>query len=154
MQEKQHFEDFVVGSRVNLGQTTITTDAIIEFASEFDPQPFHLDEEAAKRSMLGGLAASGWHMASLMMRMIVDGILLRSASLGAPSVSDLNWIKPVYPGTILSFQGTILEKRASKSRPEMGFVTWYFEGISQKGEKHIEFTAPIMFKRRALEEPQ
>lgn len=145
---KKHFEDFTVGETVFLGEKEITRDEIIAFASEFDPQPFHLDDEAGRKSMLGGLAASGWHMCSVMMRLIVDGLLSRSASLGAPGVEDLNWLKPVYPGTVLSLKGTVLARKASTSRPEIGFVTWHFEAFSGAGEKLLEFTTPLMVRRR------
>src|SRR5690606_33005107 len=90
-----YWEDFTVGRRFELGSHEVTREEVIEFAQRYDPQPFHIDEEAAGRSVFGGLIASGWHTASMVMRMMCDGYLLRSASLGSPGVDNLRWVKPV-----------------------------------------------------------
>ena len=102
-----HFEDFRTGQIYSLGEHRITADEIIEFASEFDPQPQHLDPEAAKASILGALAASGWHLCALCMRMIVDGLFSRCASMGAPGVEEVQWRKPVYAGDVVQLEAEV-----------------------------------------------
>src|SRR5947209_17683503 len=118
----RYFEDFHSGDVLPIEERTISKDEIIAYASVYDAQPFHIDEEAAKNLMLGGLAASGWHTACVIMRMNYDSWLKSTASLGAPGIDELRWIKPVRPGDRLSGRLEILEPRTSKSRPGMGFV--------------------------------
>jgi acyl dehydratase len=117
-----HFEDLKPGAVDEYGAYEITRDAIIRFARQFDPQPFHLDEAAAKHTMLGGLSASGWHTASAAMRIAFDAYIHDSSSMGAPGVEELKWLKPVRPGDVLRARRRILGARASSSRPEMGLV--------------------------------
>ena len=100
----------------------MTREEIVAFAAEFDPQPMHLDEAAASATMLGGLGASGWHTCCLLMRMIADGFILNSSSMGGPGVEEVRWLKPLRPGTRIRVRATVLETRASNSRPEMGLV--------------------------------
>src|SRR6187551_2487054 len=128
-----HFEDFRGGQIFRLGRTTLTAEEIIEFASEFDPQPQHIDPEAAKRSMLGGLAASGWHLGALAMRMMVDGLFIRAAAMGAPGVDEIQWRKPVLVGDRVRMEGEVLDTRLS-SRPDRGFVRFRFS-MSRDEEK-------------------
>ena len=128
------FEDFTPGETTCFGHQPVTRQAILEFAREFDPQPFHLDEAAASKSLLGGLSASGWHTAGLLMRMIATGFLNQAASQGAPGIRSVKWLKPVRPGDILSARRTLLGKRVSKSRPELGLLDWRFEVLNQHGE--------------------
>src|SRR5438067_701778 len=111
----RYFEDFQVGQVIELGSRQITEPEIITFASEYDPQPFHLDHEKGKASLFGGLAASGWHTGALMMRMLVDTVLNNAISMGSPGVDELRWYKPVFPGDTLRARMTILESRASNS---------------------------------------
>ena len=111
--ELLHFEDFAVGESRDFGRYVVTAKEIKDFAQEFDPQPFHLDEEAGKKSILGGLCASGWHTGAILMRMMVDGYLGRSASLGSPGLDELKWLKPVYPDETLTARFTVLAKRRS-----------------------------------------
>lgn len=120
-----YFEDLPQGTVLEFGERLITREEIIAFASEFDPQPHHLDEEAAKRSMLSGLSASGWHTCALMMRMLCDGLVYRAASLGSPGIEEVRWMKPVRPGDVLRMRGEVTSARRSKSKP-MGIVdiTW------------------------------
>ena len=146
-----YFEDFVPGAVITHGPLTITRQEIIAFAAEFDPQPMHLDEEAAKKTMLGGLSASGWHTCSIMMRLIYDGLLVNAASMGAPSVDELKWLKPVRPGDSLSLRLTVLDKRAPKSRPDLGFVFVRCELVNQHGEAVLEANYPGMFAKRNRE---
>jgi acyl dehydratase len=119
---KRTFEDFAPGMVIETGPRLVTREEIVAFAAEFDPQPMHLDEDAARASILGGLAASGWHTCCLMMRMACDGFVLDSSSMGAPGVDEVKWLKPLRPGTSITLLTTVLEARTSKSRPEMGFV--------------------------------
>jgi acyl dehydratase len=144
-----HFEDFEVGQVIDLGTYAVTAAEIREFASEFDPQPFHLDEAAGAASLLGGLAASGWHVCSMMMRMIADGWLNKSASMGSNGVSEVKWLKPVLAGETLSARVTILSKRISSKRPEMGIFECLFELFNSAGEKKTEMTAVVFMRVKA-----
>jgi len=130
----RHFEDLAVGEVIALGQTIVTKVMIIEFAREFDPFPFHLDEEAARKSLLGGLASSGWQTAALSLRMLVDAFLGKVASMGGLGFSDLKWKKPVMKGDTISGTATISSLRRSRSHPERGIVTLDFDIRNQKGE--------------------
>jgi acyl dehydratase len=140
MMELLHFEDFPVGEVVEFGNYLVTAEEIVEFAREFDPQPFHVDEEAAKASLLGGLSASGWHVCAIIMRMMVDGYYGRTASMGSTGIDDMKWIKPVRPGDRLSCRRTTLEARISAKRPEMGIVKLRYEIFDAVAEKKAEMT--------------
>lgn len=118
----RHYEDFAPGDVFDLGRRTVGRDDILRFAEEFDPLPFHLDEAAAAASLLGGLSASGWHTASVMMRLYVDGLLAETASMGGAGVERLDWKRPVRPGDVLAGTAAVLEKRVSQSRPSMGII--------------------------------
>jgi len=142
------YEDFEVGSVRSYGPHLVTREEIIEFAAEFDPQPMHLDEEAANKSMLKGLSASGWHSCAIMMRVIYDGFLRESSSLGAPGVDEVRWIKPVRPGDQLTIKLTCLEKRDSKSRPQVGLVRHDLEMINAKGETVMTSSYSGFFGKR------
>ena len=117
------FEDLTPGRVFDLGTVVIERDEMVAFARRFDPQPFHLDEAAARESIFGGLAASGWYTAGLWMRAYVDGVLARSSALGSPGGDEIYWPAPVFAGDRLHATMEILEARRSKSRPEMGLVT-------------------------------
>ncbi len=149
MPELLHFEDFAVGQVIDLGTYAVTAAEIIEFASEFDPQPFHLDEAAGKASLLGGLAASGWHVCAMMMRMIADAWLNKSASMGSNGVSEVKWLKPVHAGETLSGRVSIVSKRISTKRPEMGIFECLFELSNGAGEKKTEMTAVVFMRVKA-----
>ena len=127
------FEDFAPGSVRRFGSYRVTREEIVSFAREFDPQPFHLDAEAASGSLLGGLAASGWHTFSMMMRLYCDEWANRSMSMGSPGIEEARWLAPVRPGDLLSVRMEIVDARASKSRPEMGLLTIYSEVLDQAG---------------------
>jgi acyl dehydratase len=148
MMELLHFEDFPVGEVVEFGDYLVTAEEIVEFAREFDPQPFHVDEEAAKASLLGGLSASGWHVCAIIMRMMVDGYYGRTASMGSTGIDDMQWIKPVRPGDRLSCRRTTLEARISAKRPEMGIVTLRYEIFDAVAEKKAEMTGINLIKVR------
>ena len=143
------FEDFPVGHFGTFGPRHVTRDEIIAFASEFDPQPMHLDEEAAKRTMLRGLSGSGWHLCSIMMRMMFDGYIGRAASLGSPGVDEVRWLSPLRPGDDLMLDVDVTASRVSRSRPEIGIVTFMMRVRNASGQLLLEATAPIIVARRA-----
>jgi len=145
---KTCFEDFFVGQVRVHGPYKVSREEILTFAAEFDPQPMHLDEEAANQSMLRGLSASGWHTSSIMMRMIYDGVLHDSSSCGGPGVEEMRWIKPVRPDDELTIRLTCLEARESNSLPDIGIVRHKLEMTNQNGETVLESTYPGMFRKR------
>jgi acyl dehydratase len=140
--DKRHYEDLALGEVIDLGRTAVSKEMIIAFASEFDPFPFHLDEAAAKASLLGGLAASGWQTAALSLRMLTDSFLNTIASMGGLGFSDLKWRKPVMVGDTIGGTVTIAALRRSKHHPERGIVTLEFDIRNQKAE-------PVMSMRLA-----
>ncbi|MBS3650879.1 MaoC family dehydratase [Pseudaminobacter sp. 19-2017] len=142
------YEDFEEGSSIDLGTKLVTAEEIVEFASEFDAQPMHLDEQAGKESILGGLSASGWHTCCIVMRMICDAFLLDSTSQGAPGVDHGKWRKPVLAGDTLTGRTTVVAKRPSQSRPMIGLVLCRHELFNQRGETVLEFQNSMMFLRR------
>lgn len=146
---KLHFEDFPVGRVFELGPKSVNATEIIEFASEFDPQPMHLSEEAGKASILGGLSASGWHTSCMMMRMLIDAYLLASASEGAPGIDTMEWKKPVLAGDTLAGHSTVTAARILRSRPAIGIVTFRHELHNQRGETVLVSENSIMFRRSA-----
>ncbi|MFG1343621.1 MaoC family dehydratase [Xanthobacter autotrophicus DSM 431] len=141
-------EDFIIGEVKTFGSHTVTEEEILAFAREFDPQPMHLDAAAGKASLLGGLAASGWHSCAIMMRLICDGFLLRSASMGSPGVTENKWLAPVFPGDTLTLRRTVLESRTSRSKPEMGLVTFRLELVKPDKTVALEQVAVVMIGRR------
>ena len=145
---KLHFEDFTPGRVFEHGPRRVTRDEIVGFAAEFDPQPFHLDEDAARATVLGGLAASGWHSCSLLMRMSAESFVLNSSSMGAPGVDEVRWLMPIRPGDDLTLRSTVVETRVSKSRPDMGFVRFMFELFNASGEKVMTLATSLMMGRR------
>jgi acyl dehydratase len=145
---KLYFEDFAVGQVAEYGDKLVTPEEIKEFASEFDPQPMHLDEEAAKHTLVGGLCASGWHSCCMMMRIVADGYLLNSSSMGAPGVEEIRWLAPIRPGDRLRVRTTILETREPKSRPDFGFVRTKFEVLTATGACAMYSITNLMFGRR------
>ena len=145
---KFYFEDFSVGWTAEYGPRRVTREEIIGFAAQFDPQPMHLDEEAAANSMLRGLSGSGWHLCSLMMRMMADGFITRAASLGSPGVDEVRWLRPLRAGESVRVRATVLETRASRSRPQLGFVKFLFELLDSSGTVLMTLTVSPMFGRR------
>jgi acyl dehydratase len=131
-----------------LGEKRVDKDDIISFAKQFDPQPFHVDEAAAKVSMYGGLIASGWHTCAMVMRMMCDAYMLQSASVGSPGIDNLKWLKPVRPGDTIRAQRSTLEVRASASRPELGLVKTRWEVFNQDAQRVMTMEGYGMFRRR------
>ena len=117
---KIYFEDLKVGNSYNLGPIFVSKKDIIEFAHKFDPQPFHIDEEKAKESLFGGICASGWHTCALYMKMLCDSFIKNLASLGSPGMNEIRWIKPLFPDQKITGKVTILSKKPSQSRPNIG----------------------------------
>ncbi|MGH8679438.1 MAG: MaoC family dehydratase [Burkholderiales bacterium] len=148
---KYYWEDFKLGERVQLGSKQVTAEEIIEFASKYDPQPFHVDPVAAKASIFGGLIASGWHTCSMVMRMTCDSYMLQAASLGSPGVDHVKWLMPVRPGDRISAFRTTLETRVSTSRPELGIVKSLWEVFNQDGALVMTMEGYGMFGRRSPE---
>jgi acyl dehydratase len=142
------FEDFPPGEVVRYGDVEVSAIQIKEFAEQFDPQPFHLDEVAARDTQAGGLIASGWHTAAMLMRMNCDHFLNRSTSQGGPGIAEVNWLRPVRPGDRLSVRRTTLDARPSASRPEIGIVDFSFEVLNHLGEIAMTQKNVILFKRR------
>jgi acyl dehydratase len=145
---KLHWEDFQPGAVAIYGPRLVTREEIVAFAAEFDPQPMHLDEAAASATLLGGLGASGWHGCCLLMRMIADGFLLDSSSMGGPGVDEVRWLKPLRPGTRIRIRSTVLDARASNSRPELGLVKFMFEMLDDADATLTTLSTTLMFGRR------
>lgn len=145
---RHYFEDFQPGDTFDLGERTVAEAEIVGFARANDPQPFHLDAEAAKDSIYGGLIASGWHTASIFMRLLVDGLLAESPSQGSPGVDELRWRRPVRPGDTLRGRLTVLDVTPSRSRPTLGVVRSQGELFNQAGEVVLELRAVNFFERR------
>ena len=149
MSFKYYWEDFYAGQVLEIEGYSLSEDDIIEFAKKYDPQPFHTDSEKAKQTYFGGLIASGWQTASLCMRMICDLYLLDAASLGSPGIDELRWVKPVRPGDTLRLKATVLETRASASRPDMGTMRARSEVYNQHSELVMHMSGVGMFRRRS-----
>ena len=143
-----YFEDFREGQVFELGEKTLTKQEIVAFAREYDPQPFHVDEEAAKQSAFGGLIASGWHTAAVFMRLYVDALLHRAASMGSPGVEELRWHRPVRPGDALSARLTVLDASPSANNPRRGTVYFVSEVRNGRGETVMTIKARGLFARR------
>ena len=147
------FEDIAQAPALEYGAWEVTSDQIVAFARDFDPQPFHLDAAAGRASLLGGLAASGWHSASILMRLTCDGWLNEAASLGGPGIEALNWLQPVRPGDVLRARREVLDARPLRSRPGVGVVRFDFALINQRGETAMTQRGPILFARRGAAPP-
>jgi acyl dehydratase len=142
------FEDFRVGQVLEIGQRTVTADEIIAFARQFDPQPFHLSEEAGRRSIYGSLIASGWHTVAIVMRMSCDAYLLESRSMGSPGVDELRWLKPVRAGDTIRAEFETLEVRPSKTKPDRGIVVSAWRVFNQHDEIVMTMRGMGLFLRR------
>ncbi|CAN7259418.1 phenylacetic acid degradation protein paaN [compost metagenome] len=143
-----YFEDFEVGSRRELGSYLVTEEEILAFARQYDPQPFHIDKEAAARSIYGGLISSGWMTCSIMMRLLVLSSTGKSASMGSPGVDEIRWLKPVYAGDTLSVVLNVLDTRPSQSKPDRGVVHTQWEATNQRGELVCTVKGMGMYGRR------
>lgn len=142
------FEDFAPGSTRVLGPVSVSKDDIVAFAREYDPQPFHVDEVAAKDSFIGTLIGSGWHTCCINMRLVADELLQGSTAMGAPGIEEVKWLKPVRPGDTLRSRAIVLDARPSKSRPSIGLVHFRYEVLNQHDEIVMTQVNWIMFRRR------
>lgn len=146
--DQRYFEDYVPGSVHDLGTVVVSEAEIVEFARRYDPQDFHTDPERARQSIYGGLIASGWHTAALMMRLLVDEFLSPVASLGSPGIDELRWLQPVRPGDRLAVRVRILEARRSQSKPDRGIVRSVIELHNQDGTLVMTMKAINLFLAR------
>ncbi len=143
------WEDFPPGRVIDCGSTTVSREAMLDFARQFDPQPFHVDEEAARQSLFGGLVASGWHTCAMAMRLMCDAYLLRTTSQGSPGIDELRWLKPVRPGDVLRLRMTVLDARPMRSKPDLGLVQSHWELFNQDDAVVLSMKGWAMFRRRA-----
>jgi len=148
---ERYFEDYVPGHVHELGTITVTEAEIIDFAKQFDPQYFHVDPEKAKASRFGGIIASGWHTASMVMRLYVDRYLSHVAGMASPGVDEIRWPNPVRPGDTLSIRVTVLEARPSRTKPDRGIVRGRVEAFNQRGEPVMSMVGLSIFGRRPQE---
>jgi acyl dehydratase len=148
MTDRYHWEDFPAGLVRDFGGMPVTREAVVEFARQFDPQPFHLDEGAAGEGLFGSLCASGWHTCAMAMRMMCDAYLLDSASLGSPGLDTLRWLKPVFPGDTLRVRMEVLQARPMVSKPGVGLVRTRWEVRNQHDEPVLTMEGWNMFRRR------
>ena len=144
----RYWDDYEVGARYDLGSTSFTADEIVDFARQFDPQSFHVDSAAARQSMFGGLIASGWHVASKLMRLFVDNYVDHRTALGSPGLDEIRWLKPVRPGDTLTAVDECAAKVPSRSRPEMGVIHEHWRATNQKGEVVMTLKGINMVRRR------
>lgn len=144
-----HFEDLQVGSRQEFGRYEVTREEVVEYASKYDPQPFHLSDEAAAQTYFGRLSASGWHTCAMTMRMLVENMsVVEQAGLGSPGIDNLRWVKPVYPGDVLRCETEIIEKRRSKSKPDMGLFKSRCRTFNQDDEIVLEMVSNGLIRVR------
>ena len=145
-----YFEDLEEGSTASFGRYEVTREEVIEFASKYDPQPFHLSDEAAAQIHFGRISASGWHTCAMVMRMMVDNITERKqAGLGSPGLDELRWLRPVYPGDTLRVETTLIDKTASRSRPEMGSFRSEVKVFNQNDELVATMKSIGLIRRRS-----
>ncbi len=145
----QYLEDLVVGAKQSFGSYQVTREEVLAFARAYDPQPFHLSDEAAAQTHFGRLAASGWHTCAMTMAMIVENIKAHEqAGLGSPGVDELRWLKPVYPGDTLRCETEIVEATPSRSKPEIGSFRSRVTTFNQHDEPVLRFTSIVLIRRR------
>lgn len=145
---KLHLDDLAPGQVYALGHRRLGEEKIVAFARDWDPQAFHLDQEAAGSSIYGGLIASGWHTVCVFMRLFADGLLLRAEAMGSPGVDELRWLRPVRPGDTLDARLEVLEVRPSRSRPDRGAARLRCVMTNQDGDDVLTMLATLMFRRR------
>jgi acyl dehydratase len=147
-----YFEDLIVGAETEFGTYRVTREEVLEFARKYDPQPFHLSDEAAAKTHFGRLAASGWHTAAMTMAVIARRVVdQEQAGLGSPGIDELRWKKPVFPGDTLHVRGKILEKTPSRSRRDMGSFRTETTVTNQDGEVVMTFISIVLIRRRPVE---
>ena len=144
-----YWEDLEIGSETEFGTYQVTREEVLEFAHKYDPQPFHISDQAAAKTHFGRIAASGWHTAAMTMRVIVDALSREpQAGLGSPGVDELRWLKPVYPGDTLTMRGRIVDKTPSRSKAELGTIRTQTTVTNQDGIDVMRFTSIVLMRRR------
>ena len=143
-----YWEDFEIGERAELGRHTFTEEEIVEFGRRYDPQPFHVDVESAQHGPFGGLIASGWQTCAVGMRLMVEGYIRQTVSLGSPGIDNIRWLKPVRPGDTVAYRRIVLESRASTTRKGVGLVKHRWEAVNQRGELVLTMEGWGMFGRK------
>ena len=144
-----YFEDLVMGQETQFGHYDVTREEVIEFAGKYDPQPFHLSDEAAAKTHFGRLAASGWHTAAMTMAVIIRyNVEHQQAGLGSPGIDELRWLRPVYPGDRLTVKGLLLDKTPSRSKPDLGSFRAQTTVTNQDGVDVMRFTSIVLIKRQ------
>jgi acyl dehydratase len=144
-----YFEDLEVGAETLFGSYEVTREEVIEFARKYDPQPFHLSDEAAAKTHFGRIAASGWHTTAMTMAVIARYVVAdEQAGLGSPGIDELRWLKPVYPGDTLTVRGKIIDKTPSRSKPEIGSFRTQTTVTNQDGIDVMRFTSIVLMRRR------
>ena len=144
-----YFEDLETGAETEFGTYEVTREEVLEFAKKYDPQPFHLSDEAAAKTHFGRIAASGWHTAAMTMAVIARHVVKHEqAGLGSPGIDDLRWKKPVYPGDTLTVRGEVLEKTPSRSKPEIGSFRTRTTVTNQDGDTVMTFVSIVLIRRR------
>ncbi|MDK6078067.1 MaoC family dehydratase [Massilia varians] len=149
MARQWYFEDFYPGQEIDLGERSVSEEEIVAFAREFDPQPFHVDRDAARASIYGGVIASGWHTCSLMMRMVVDGLMASSSSMGSPGLDGVRWLRPLRAGDTIRVRYLTTQVKASNSKPDRGVVWSKWTATNQHGEEICTIEGMGMFRRRS-----
>lgn len=149
--DRQHYEDIEVGRTITFGHKVVSRDEIVAYARAFDPQPLHLDEEAAKSTLIGRLCASGWHSCAMLMRMFAEDVLNHAHALGSPGLDEVKFLKPVFPGDVLTGRYTCLEKRVLKSRPHVGLCKVLLELVNQNGETALSWSTNQLYGVRRLQ---
>jgi acyl dehydratase len=144
----KYWEDFAIGERAELGSHTFTEEEIVAFGRQYDPQPFHVDAEKAHASAFGGLIASGWQTCAIGMRLMVEGYIRQTVSLGSPGIDNIRWLKPVRPGDTIAYRRVVLESRASTTRKGVGLVKHRWEAMNQRGELVLTMEGWGMFGRK------
>lgn len=149
-----YFEDLEIGRKASFGHYEVTREEVVEFARKYDPQPFHLDDEAAAKTHFGRLSASGWHTCAMMMSMLVENMKThRQAGLGSPGMDNLRWTRPVYPGDTLRVESEVISKRRSASRPEMGLFKSTVKVFNQNDQTVLEMTSNGLIQVRNPDAP-
>jgi acyl dehydratase len=144
-----YFEDLVIGEETEFGSYDVTREEVLEFARKYDPQPFHLSDEAAAKTHFGRIAASGWHTTAMTMAVIARAVVAEEqAGLGSPGIDELRWLKPVYPGDRITVRGSIIDKTPSRSKPDIGSFRTQTTVANQHGVDVMKFTSIVLIRRR------
>jgi acyl dehydratase len=149
--DERWFEDYRAGQVYEFGPAVMEEAEILDFGRRFDPQPFHTDPDIGAASPFGGLAASGWHVCAVMMRLLVDGLISRAASLGSPGIEQIRWVKPVRPGDALKCRLTITSARRSRSRPDRGIISMHVAVLNQNAEVVMTCSGAGLYKARPVQ---